>query len=122
MLYRLLLLLLVIVPTSTSAQFIRWEVGEGIGVATLCRDKNTIMELARADQSDEARVMETFASHASRGLCVVFDKHSPFTVVKTIHKYQDFTGHKSFVLEVVSNKVLGFRGYVMARAPKRPSI
>ena len=122
MLYRLLLLLLVIVPTSTSAQFIRWEVGEGIGVATLCRDKNTIMDLARADQSDEARVMETFASHASRGLCVVFDKHSPFTVVRTIHKYQDFTGHKSFVLEVVSNKVLGFRGYVMARAPKRPSI
>tara|TARA_S200000501_G_scaffold202805_1_gene190774 strand:+ start:500 stop:868 length:369 start_codon:yes stop_codon:yes gene_type:complete len=122
MLYRLLLLLLVIVPTSTSAQFIRWEVGEGIGVATLCRDKNTIMELARADQSDEARVMETFASHASRGLCVVFDKHSPFTVVKTIHKYQDFTGNKSFVLEVVSNKMLGFRGYVMARAPKRPSI
>ena len=122
MLYRLLLLLLVIVPTSTSAQFIRWEVGEDIGVATLCRDKNTIMELARADQSDEARVMETFASHASRGLCVVFNKHSPFTVVKTIHKYQDFTGNKSFVLEVVSNKVLGFRGYVMARAPKRPSI
>ena len=122
MLYRLLLLLLVIVPTSTSAQFIRWEVGEGIGVATLCRDKNTIMDLARADQSDEARVMETFPSHASRGLCVVFDKHSPFTVVKTIHKYQDFTGNKSFVLEVVSNKMLGFRGYVMARAPKRPSI
>ena len=122
MLYRLLLVLLAIVPTSTSAQFIRWEVGEDIGVATLCRDKNTIMELARADQSDEARVMETFASHASRGLCVVFNKHSPFTVVKTIHKYQDFTGHKSFVLEVVSNKVLGFRGYVMARAPKRPSI
>ena len=80
------------------------------------------MDLARADQSDEARVMETFAFHASSGLCVVFDKHSPFTVVKTIHKYQDFTGNKSFVLEVVSNKMLGFRGYVMARAPKRPSI
>jgi hypothetical protein len=122
MLYRLLLLLLIIVPTSASAQYIKWEVGEDIGVATLCRDKSTIMDLARADQSDEARVMETFASHASSGLCVIFVEHSPFTVVKTIHKYRDFTGHKSFVLEVVSNKVLGFRGYVMARAPKRPSI
>ena len=80
------------------------------------------MDLARADQLDEAHVIKTFASFASSGLCVTFDDHSPFTVVKTLHNYKDFKGHKSFVLEVVSNKILGFRGYVMARAPKRPSI
>ena len=120
--YSLLFLFLMMFPTSAGAQYIKWEVGEDIGVATLCRDKNTIMDLARADQLDEAHVMETFASFASSGLCVTFDDHSPFTVVKTLHKYQDFKGHKSFVLEVVSNKILGFRGYVMARAPKRPSI
>ena len=120
--YSLLLIFLIMLPTSAGAQYIKWEVGEDIGVATLCRDKNTILDLARADQLDEALVMETFASFTSRGLCVTFDEHSPFTVVKTLHKYEDFKGHKSFVLEVVSNKVLGFRGYVMARAPKRPSI
>ena len=120
--YSLLFLFLMMFPTSAGAQYIKWEVGEDIGVATLCRDKNTIMDLARADQLDEAHVIKTFASFASSGLCVTFDDHSPFTVVKTLHKYQDFKGHKSFVLEVVSNKILGFRGYVMARAPKRPSI
>ena len=120
--YSLLFLFLMMFPTSAGAQYIKWEVGEDIGVATLCRDKNTIMDLARADQLDEAHVIKTFASFASSGLCVAFDDHSPFTVVKTLHKYQDFKGHKSFVLEVVSNKILGFRGYVMARAPKRPSI
>ena len=120
--YSLLFLFLLMFPTSAGAQYIKWEVGEDIGVATLCRDKNTIMDLARADQLDEAHVMETFASFASNGLCVTFDDHSPFTVVKTLHNYKDFKGHKSFVLEVVSNKILGFRGYVMARAPKRPSI
>ena len=118
----ILLFLFITLPTSANAQYIKWELGEDIGVATLCRDKNTIMDLARADQLDEAHVMETFASFASSGLCVTFDDHSPFTVVKTLHKYQDFKGHKSFVLEVVSNKILGFRGYVMARAPTRPSI
>ena len=120
--YSLLFLFLMMFPTSAGAQYIKWEVGEDIGVATLCRDKNTIMDLARADQLDEAHVIKTFASFASSGLCVTFDDHSPFTVVKTLHNYQDFKGHKSFVLEVVSNKILGFRGYVMARAPKRPSI
>ena len=117
-----LLFLLIILPTSAGAQYLKWEVGEGIGVATLCRDKNTIMDLARADKSDEALVMETFASFASSGLCVAFDEHRPFTVVKTVYRYEDFKGYKSFVLEVISNKMLGFRGYVMARAPKRPSI
>ena len=120
--YSLLLLLLIMLPISADAQYIKWEIGEDIGVATLCRDKNTIMDLARADQLDESQVMEAFASFASSGLCVIFKKHSPFTVVKTLYKYDDFKGHKSFVLEVVSNKILGFRGYVMARAPNRPSI
>ena len=120
--YILLLFLFITLPTSANAQYIKWELGEDIGVATLCRDKNTIMDLARADQLAEAKVMETFASFASRGLCLAFNNHQPFTVIKTIHKYEDFKGHKSFVLEVISNKVLGFRGYVMARAPKRPSI
>ena len=120
--YSFLFLFLMMFPISAGAQYIKWEVGEDIGVATLCRDKNTIMDLARADQLAEAKVMETFASFASRGLCLAFKNHQPFTVIKTIHKYEDFKGHKSFVLEVISNKGIGFRGYVMARAPKRPSI
>ena len=120
--YILLLFLFITLPTSANAQYIKWELGEDIGVATLCRDKNTIMDLARADQLAEAKVMETFASFASRVICLDFENHQPFTVVKTVHKYEDFKGNKSFVLEVISNQIFGFRGYVMARAPKRPSI
>ena len=120
--YIFLLLLFVALPASANAQYIKWKLGEDIGVATLCRDKNTIMDLARADELAAAKVMETFASFASRGLCLAFENHQPFTVVKTVHKYEDFKGYKSFVLEVISNQIFGFRGYVMARAPKRPSI
>ena len=78
-----LLFLLIMLPTSAGAQYIKWEVGEGIGVATLCSDKSTSMDLARADQSDEALVTETYASS---GLCVAFDEHSPFTGVKTVYR------------------------------------
>ena len=117
-----LLILSAMTPHSASANFIKWEIGEDIGVASLCRDQNAIMELARADQVDEAAALKTFASLTSRGLCIVFNEHINFTVVNTLHRYQDFKGHNSFVLEVVSNRVLGFRGYVMAQAPVRPSI
>jgi len=112
----------VMTSNSAGAYFIKWELGEDIGVASLCRDQNAIMELARADQVDEAAALKTFASLTSRGLCIVFNEHRNFTVVKTLHKYQDFRGRNSFVLEVVSNRVLGFRGYVMAQGPVRPSI
>ena len=120
--YGVLFVLFTMFPFTADANYIKWEDGEDIGVAALCRDKNTIMDLAQADKLDEALVTERFASFASNGLCVTFDKHSPFTVVKTIYNYEDFKGQNSFVLEVVSNFIFGFRGYVMARAPKRPSI
>ena len=100
----------------------QWELGEDIGVASLCRDRDAIMDLARADQVDEATAVNVFASLASHGRCVVFDKHRAFTVVKTLHNYLNFNGRKSYVLEVVSNNVMGFRGFVMAEAPGRPSI
>ena len=107
---------------SANAKFIQWELGEDIGVASLCRNQDAIMELARADQIDEEAALNAFASLTARGLCVVFDEHRKFTVVKTLFKYKDFNGRKSFVLEVVNNKITGFRGYVMAQAPVRSSI
>ena len=101
--HTILLLMLLMVPSSLNAQYIKWEVGEDIGVTTLCRDKNTIMHLARADQSNEALVLETFASFASTGLCVAFNEHSPFTVVKTLYNYEDFNGQDSFCLLYTSD-------------------
>ena len=112
----------VMLAASANANFIQWELGEDIGVASLCRNQDAIMELARADQVDEEAALKAFASLTSRGLCVVFDEHRSFTVVKTLFKYKDFNGRKSFVLEVVNNKITGFRGYVMAQAPVRPFI
>ena len=116
------LLLCLISFSSTQARSIQWELGEDIGVASLCRDRDAIMDLVRADQVNESTAVNVFASLASNGRCVVFDKHRDFTVVKTLHKYLNFAGRKSFVLEVVSNNVIGFRGFVMAEAPERPSI
>lgn len=104
------------------ANFVQWEFGEDIGIASLCRDRDAIMDLVRADQVDEATAVNVFASLASHGRCVVFDEHRAFTVVGTLHKYQNFNGRKSYVLEVVSNNVMGFRGFVMAEAPERLSI
>ena len=120
--YILGLLLCLISHSPAQAKFIQWELGEDIGVASLCRDRDAIMDLVRADQVDEATAVNVFASLASNGRCVVFDKHRDFTVVKTLHRYLNFAGRKSFVLEVVSNNVIGFRGFVMAEAPERPSI
>ena len=118
----LCLIFCVLLAASANAKFIQWELGEDIGVVSLCRNQDAIMELARADQVDEEAALKAFASLTSRGLCVVFDEHRSFTVVKTLFKYKDFNGRKSFVLEVVNNKITGFRGYVMAQAPVRPSI
>tara|TARA_B100000676_G_scaffold59675_1_gene58935 strand:- start:767 stop:1135 length:369 start_codon:yes stop_codon:yes gene_type:complete len=116
------MILCVVLPTSANATFIQWELGEEIAVASLCRDQKSIKELARADQVNEEAALKAFASLASRGLCVVFDQHRSFTVVKKLFKYKDFYGRNSFVLEVVNKKIMGFRGYVMAQAPVRPSI
>ena len=120
--YILGLLLCLISFSPAQSSFIQWELGEDIGVASLCRDRDAIMDLVRADQVGEARAVNVFAFLASNGRCVVFDKHREFTVVKTLHKYLNFAGRKSYVLEVVSNNVIGFRGFVMAEAPERPSI
>ena len=116
------MILCAVLPTSANATFTHWKLGEEIAVASLCRDQKSIIELARADQVNEEAALKTFASLASRGLCVVFDKHRSFTVVKKLFNYRDFYGRNSFVLEVVNNKTLGFRGYVMAQAPVRSSI
>ena len=116
------LILCVILPTTVNATLAQWKLGEEIAVASLCRDQKSITELARADQVNEEAALKAFASLASRGLCIVFDKHRNFTVVKKLFKYKDFYGRNSFVLEVVNNGTLGFRGYVMAQAPVRPSI
>ena len=116
------MILCVALPTSAYATFTQWKLGEEIAVASLCRDQKSIIELARADQVNEEAALKAFSSLAARGLCVVFDKHRSFTVVKKLFKYKDFYGRNSFVLEVVNNKIMGFRGYVMAQAPARPSI
>ncbi len=101
---------------------IQWELGEDISVASLCRDRDVIMDLVRADQVDEATAINVFAPLAYHGRCVVFDKHRAFTVAGTLHKYLNFNGRKSYVLKVVSNNVMGFRGFVLAEVPERPSI
>ena len=81
------MILCVVLPTSANATFIQWELGEEIAVASLCRDQKSIIELARADQVNEEAALKAFASLASRGLCVVFDQHRSFTVVKKLFKY-----------------------------------
>ena len=103
-----------ILPSCTTAEEV-WEKGNKVAAFFICKEEESIMELALADSKSRDQFIGEVTKKRMDRKCVALRPPVLFVVDEVIGSYKDYEKKNTSILKIVSPVNNGFIGYIVAR-------
>ena len=103
-----------ILPSCATAEEV-WKKGNKVAAFFICKEEESIMELALADSKSRDQFMNEVAKKRITSKCVALRPPVLFVVDEVLGSYVDYEKKNTTILKIVPQINNGFIGYIVAR-------
>ena len=103
-----------ILPSCVTAEEV-WEKGNKVAAFFICKEEESIMEVALADSKSRDQFMGEVAKKRITSKCVALSPPVLFVVDEVLGSYKDYEKNNTTILKIVPQINNSFIGYIVAR-------
>ena len=103
-----------ILPSCATAEEV-WEKGNKVAAFFICKEEESIMELALADSKSRDQFIGEVTKKRIGRECVALKPPVLFVVDEVLGSYKDYEKKNTTILKIVPQINNGFIGYIVAR-------
>ena len=103
-----------ILPSCATAEEV-WEKGNKVAAFFICKEEESIMELALADSKSKEQFIGEVTKKKMDRKCVALRPPVLFVVDEVLGSYKDYEKKNTSILKIVPPVNNGFIGYIVAR-------